>query len=151
MWLLKVQPIPLGVTFSNAVSKAQSSKLERLFSLKMWQKRPSSFELWAFENVTTSGIGCTCGVFSVDFFFFWIFSNVLCSKWHTLFLLLGSNLLAYYDLAVNLDIKVSKTLSHWILLLASFRFCETQYLHFTTCVFGHSAITPFLGRSQTCL
>jgi len=46
---------------------------------------------------------------------------------------------------VNLNIKVSKTLNHWLLLLASFRFCETQYLHFTTCVFGHSAITPFLG------
>jgi len=34
--VLQVQPIPLGVTFSNAVFKlkAQSSKLERLFSLK---------------------------------------------------------------------------------------------------------------------
>ena len=58
---------------------------------------------------------------------------------------MGSNILAYYDLAVNLNIKVSKPLSHWLLLLASFRFCETQYLHFTTRVFGHSAITPFLG------
>jgi len=44
-----VQPIPLGVTFSNAVSKlkAQSSNVSL------------SFELWAFENVTVSGIGCT--------------------------------------------------------------------------------------------
>jgi len=42
---------------------------------------------------------------------------------------------------VNLNIKVSKTLNH----LASFRFCETQYLHFATRVFGFSAITPFLG------
>jgi len=40
---------------------------------------------------------------------------------------------------------VSKTLNHWFLLLALFRFRETQYLHFTTRVFGHSAITPFLG------
>jgi len=55
--------------------------------------------------------------------------------------------LACYDLAVNLNIKVSKTLNHWLLLLASFRFCETQCLHFTTFVFGHSAITPFLGGS----
>ena len=55
--------------------KAQSSKLERLFchvsqSSKLkartsllprftWQKRRSSFELWAFENVTPSAIGCT--------------------------------------------------------------------------------------------
>jgi len=47
MWLLKVQPIPLGVTFSNAVSKAQSSKLERLFSLKCGKRdlRALSFEL----------------------------------------------------------------------------------------------------------
>jgi len=68
-----IQPIPLGVIFSNAVSKAQSSKLEGLFSLKRGkrdfralsferfsEKRPSSFELWAFENDTPSGIGCTC-------------------------------------------------------------------------------------------
>ena len=40
---------------------------------------------------------------------------------------------------------MSKRLYHWTLLLASFRFCETQYLHFTTRVFGHSAISPFLG------
>jgi len=46
---------------------------------------------------------------------------------------------------VNLNIKVSKTLTHWFLLLSSFRFCDTQYLHFTTRVFGHRAITPFLG------
>jgi len=38
--------------------KAQSSKLERLFST--WQKKRSSFELWVFENVTPSEIGCTC-------------------------------------------------------------------------------------------
>jgi len=52
-----LQPIPLGVSFS----KAQSSKLERLFchvSVKrdVWAL---SFELeTAFENVTPSGIGC---------------------------------------------------------------------------------------------
>jgi len=39
----------------------QSSKLKARSSLftKTWQKRRSSFELWAFENVTPSGIGCT--------------------------------------------------------------------------------------------
>ena len=39
----------------------QSSKLKARKSLfsEMWQKRRSSFELWAFENVTPSGIGCT--------------------------------------------------------------------------------------------
>ena len=44
-----IQPIPLGVTFSNTVSKlkAQSSKLERLFSLKRGKRdfRALSFEL----------------------------------------------------------------------------------------------------------
>ena len=59
--------------------------------------------------------------------------------------LLGSNILAYYDLSVNLNIKVSKILYHWDLSLVSFRFCTTQYLHFTTRVFGHSVISPFLG------
>ena len=41
--------------------KAQSSKLEPLFSLKRGKRdvRALSFELWAFENVTPSGIGCT--------------------------------------------------------------------------------------------
>jgi len=52
---------------------------------------------------------------------------------------------------VNLNIEVSKTLTHWFLLLASFRFCETQYLHFTTRVFGHSAITPCLGGKSVIL
>jgi len=54
---LHVQPIPLAVTFS----KAQSSKLERLFyhvSLKR-DVRALSFER-AFEIVTPSGIGCIC-------------------------------------------------------------------------------------------
>ena len=39
----------------------QSSKLKARTSLftETWQKRCSSFELWAFENVTPSGIGCT--------------------------------------------------------------------------------------------
>jgi len=42
-----IQPIPLGVIFSNAVSKAQSSKLEGLFSLKRGKRdfRALSFEL----------------------------------------------------------------------------------------------------------
>ena len=38
----------------------QSSMLEARTSLfsETWRKRRSSFELWAFENVTPSGIGC---------------------------------------------------------------------------------------------
>ena len=40
----------------------QSSKVKARTSLfnEMWQKRVSSFELWAFDNVTPSGIGCIC-------------------------------------------------------------------------------------------
>ena len=53
--------------------------------------------------------------------------------------------LVHWRLAVNLNIKVSKILYRWILSLNQFFFCETQYLQFTTRVFGHSAITPFLG------
>ena len=39
----------------------QSSKLKAWTSLctETWQKRRSSFELWAFENDTPSGVGCT--------------------------------------------------------------------------------------------
>jgi len=42
-----LQPIPLGVTFSNAVSKLKAQKLERLFSLKRGKRdvRALSFEL----------------------------------------------------------------------------------------------------------
>jgi len=51
-----VQPIPLGVMFS----KAQSSKLERLFCHFSAKRdiRALSFET-AFENFTPSGIGRT--------------------------------------------------------------------------------------------
>jgi hypothetical protein len=55
MILIKVQPIPLGVSFS----KAQSSKLEHLFCHVTVKRevRALSFELeTAFENVTPSGI-----------------------------------------------------------------------------------------------
>jgi len=53
---LHLQPTPLWVTFSNAVSKL---KARTSLSTETWQKRRSSFELWAFENITPSGIGCT--------------------------------------------------------------------------------------------
>jgi len=45
----------------------------------------------------------------------------------------------------ELKYKSDKKIDLWILLLASSNSCETQYLHFTTCVFGHSTISPFLG------
>ena len=47
-------------------------------------------------------------------------------------------------------LKVTKILYQCILLLNPFWFCETWDLHFTTRVFGHSAITPFLGGSINC-
>jgi len=47
---------------------------------------------------------------------------------------------------VNLNIKVSKTLNYWFLLLDSFIFCVAQYQRFTARVFGHSANTPIVGR-----
>ena len=75
IYILLLQPIPLGLTFSNDVSKlkAQNSNIsfhwnveKDMFELKnqtslwteTWKKRRSSFELWAFENDTPSGIGC---------------------------------------------------------------------------------------------
>ena len=55
-----IQPIPLGVTFSNAVSKlkAQSSNFSFHWNVAAAKEM---FVLWAlsFENDTPSGIGCT--------------------------------------------------------------------------------------------
>jgi len=47
----------------------QSSKLKARWSLfnETWQKRRSNFELWAFENVTPSGIGCICKKRHINF------------------------------------------------------------------------------------
>jgi len=58
---------------------------------------------------------------------------------------LGTNILVHFSLAGNLNTKVSKMLCEWILLLSPFCFCDKKYLHFTTRMFGHSAIGPFLG------
>jgi len=55
--------------------------------------------------------------------------------------LLGTNILFYN----SLNIQVSKFMYHCILSLASFCFCSIQHLHFTTRVFAHSAVSPFLG------
>ena len=52
---IHIQPIPLGVTFSNAVSKLKAQSLNVSFH---WNVAKETFELWAFENVTPSGIGC---------------------------------------------------------------------------------------------
>jgi len=49
------------------------------------------------------------------------------------------------DICCDYAIKVSKEVYHYSLSLALFRFCEAKYLHFTTRVFRHSAISTFLG------
>jgi len=49
---------------------------------------------------------------------------------------------------VNLKTTVSKLLYQWTLLLNPFCFGATEWLHFTTHVCGHSAISPFLGGFQ---
>jgi len=56
-WLLYSQSY-LGWNFRKLF---RSSKLKARTSLftETWQKRRLSFELWAFENDTPSGIGCT--------------------------------------------------------------------------------------------
>ena len=82
-WIQKCKPIPLGATFWNAVS---SSKLEARTSLftETWQKRCSSFELWAFENETPSRIDCTfisfmdCILSIVRFIMYWC----VCVSWN---------------------------------------------------------------------
>jgi len=57
-WYYRYSQSHLGWHFRLLI---QSSKLKARTSLftKTWQKRRSNFELWAFENVTASGIGCT--------------------------------------------------------------------------------------------
>jgi len=52
-----IQPIPLGVTFSNAVSKAQSSKLERLFSLKRGKRDVRALSLELSKMSPQVGLG----------------------------------------------------------------------------------------------
>jgi len=43
-------------------------KARKSLFTETWQKRPSSFELWAFENVTPSGIGSTIMIFIFTIF-----------------------------------------------------------------------------------
>ena len=58
--------------------------------------------------------------------------------------LLSTHILVHSSFAINWYIKVCKILYQRTLLMNEFCFCETYYLHFTTRVFGHSAITPSL-------
>jgi hypothetical protein len=82
-WIQKCKPIPLGVTFSNAVSSSKIKARTSLFT-ETWQKRCSSFELWAFENDTPSGIDCTfisfldCILSIVRFTVYWS----VCVSWN---------------------------------------------------------------------
>jgi len=78
-----VQPIPLGVTLSNAVLSSKLKARTFLFTAT-WQERCSSFELWGFENVTPSGIDCTlisfmdCILSIVRFTVYWS----VCVSWN---------------------------------------------------------------------
>ena len=45
----------------------------------------------------------------------------------------------------NYNIKLINILFHWILSMASFRFCETYLLHIKLFVGNNSVISPFLG------
>jgi len=62
-----VQPIPVGVTFSNVVSKLKTQSSNVSFATFQWKE---TFELWAlsfekaFENVAPSVIGCNSNVIS---------------------------------------------------------------------------------------
>ena len=115
--------------------KAQSSKLESLFSLKRGKR---DFQLWALSfrkcypkwdapRWTNRTLAFHERVKSRFLSIAWL-------SFHPYSILLVWNVLAYCNLSVNFNIKVSKTLNH----LASFRFCGTQHLHFTTRVFSHS-------------
>ena len=46
---------------------------------------------------------------------------------------------------VNYNIKLTNVLYHWILSMASFRFCETYLLHIKLFVGNQCANSPFLG------
>ena len=57
--IMYIQPIPLGVTFSNAVSKLKAQSSNVSFHRNVRNVSKETFELWAFENDTPSWIGCT--------------------------------------------------------------------------------------------
>jgi len=82
-WIQRCKPIPLGVTFSNAVSSSKINTRTSIFT-ETWQKRCSSFELWTFENDTPSGIDCNfigfmdCILSIVRFTVYWS----VCVSWN---------------------------------------------------------------------
>jgi hypothetical protein len=46
---------------------------------------------------------------------------------------------------MNLNMKVTRILCHWFLLLYQFRFCETHFTTYQGFVADQSAISPSLG------
>ena len=63
--------------------------------------------------------------------------------------LLSTHILVEYRPYLNLNIKVTKILYHWFLLLDQFRFCETYFTTYQRFVADQSAISPFLGGHAT--
>jgi len=59
--------------------------------------------------------------------------------------LLSTYILVFYRVLANYSIKLSNILYHWVLSMASFRFCETYLLHIKPFVVNKSAISSFLG------
>jgi len=59
--------------------------------------------------------------------------------------LLSTHILVLYRVLANYNMKLSNILYHWLLSMASFRFCETYLLHIKPFVVNKSAISPFLG------
>jgi len=59
--------------------------------------------------------------------------------------LLNMYILVSYRVLVNYNIQLSNILYHWLLSMASFRFCETYLLHIKPFVVNKSAISPFWG------
>jgi len=57
-------------------------------------------------------------------------------------------ILVFYRYLSNYNIKLSNILYHWLLSMASFRFCETYLLHIKPLVVNKSAIFPFWGSFQ---
>jgi len=51
---------------------------------------------------------------------------------------------------MNLNMKVTKILYHWFLLLDQFRFCETHFTTYQRFVADQSAISPSLGGIYNC-
>ena len=88
--LILWQPIPLGVTFSNAARLFQSSKLEARTSLwpRFSEKSRSSFELWALKELLKMSPHVGLAVYTFDHSD-WRIRTSVCTKNPYIFALVG--------------------------------------------------------------